>query len=123
AERQLRGPRTLARLGDGAARGGRGWRAARRVRADRPGPAGSLFGGRRPCRCAVRGSGRVSTGRGGGVPATARLLADAGTRTATRGRARHRPTAMSGGPFRLIHGGRSEESTPGPRTVDAAEGR
>ena len=33
----------------------------------------------------------------------------------------HRPTAMSGGPFRLIHGGRSEEPTPGLLIVGASE--
>ena len=95
--------------------------AARRVGADRPGPAGRLPGRRRPCRCAVRGPGRATPGRRRRVPATARLLADAGTRAAARGRARHRPTAMSGGPFRLIHGGRSEEPTPGLLIVGASE--
>ena len=67
------------------------------------------------------GPGRAPPGRGRRLPPTARLLPDAGPRTAARSRARRRPTAMSGGPFRLIHGGRSEEPTPGLLIVGASE--
>ncbi len=111
----------VAGLGDRPRRRRRGRGGARRIRTDRPRPAGRVPGRRRPRRRATGGPGRTPAGRGRRLPPPARLLTDAGPRTATRSRTRRRPTAMSGGPFRLIHGGRSEEQTPGLLIVGASE--
>ena len=76
---------------------------------------------RGPGRRAERGSGRTPPGGRRPLPAAARLLADAGPRAPARGRPGRRPDLVSGGPFRLIHGGRNDEPTPGLLIVGAAE--
>ena len=112
----------VAGLGDGPRRGRRGRRRARRVRAHRAGAAGRLPGGRRPCRRPARGC-RSS----GAWPRPPRSSACATSRRCRRSSSASRPpgpakpATMSGGPFRLIHGGRSEEPTPGLLVVGAAE--
>ena len=71
----------------------------------------------------VRGPDRAPAGGSRRLPPPARLLADAGPRAPSRSRAGQRTGTMSGSPFRLIHGGRSEEPTPGPADRRRVRGR
>ena len=93
-------------------------------------PAGLVPGRRRPRGRLPGRSDRGASGRRRRVPPAARLQPDAGPRAAARCCTRRRrrdvdrrgpPSVVSGGPFRVIEGGRTGEPTPGLLIVGAQE--